>query len=81
MIVISEEVLGFIIPIVVATLIIGLIIRLKLYIRRIVKNEIYDHFPSIKQKIEEFERRVQYCRLLVEDMERRLREIERRLKK
>ncbi|MDD5348077.1 MAG: hypothetical protein PHT59_05635, partial [Candidatus Omnitrophica bacterium] len=61
-------------------LIITLIIRLKIYIRIIVKNEIYDHFPSIKNKIEEYERRIQYFKLLAEDLERRLREFERRVK-
>ena len=81
MIVISEEWLGFIIPAVVVLLIILLIVRLKKHIRRTVKNEIYDHFPSIKNKIEEYDRRIQYFKVLTEDLERRMREVERRLKK
>ncbi len=81
MIVISEEWLGFIIPAVVVFLIILLIVRLKKHIRKTVKNEIYDHFPTIKNKIEEYERKIQYFKILTEDLERRLREVERRLKK
>ncbi|MFH0828255.1 MAG: hypothetical protein V1919_03720 [Candidatus Omnitrophota bacterium] len=81
MIVISEEWLGFIIPAVVVFLIILLIVRLKKHIRKTVKNEIYDHFPTIKNKIEEYERKIQYFKVLTEDLERRLREVERRLKK
>lgn len=81
MIVISEEWLGFIIPAVVVFLIILLIVRLKKHIRKTVKNEIYAHFPTIKNKIEEYDRRIQYFKVLTEDLERRLREVERRLKK
>ena len=85
MITISEELyqalFEFFVPVIVVILIIVLIVRLKLYIRRIVKNEIYDHFPTIKNKIEEFDRRMQYIKLLSDDLERRMREIERRLKK
>ncbi len=81
MIVISEEWLGFIIPAVVVFLIILLIVRLKQHIRKIVRNEIYDHFPTIKNKIEEYDRKIQYFKVLTEDLERRMREMERRLKK
>ena len=81
MIAIPEEWLGMIIPVVVIILIILLIIRLKMHIRKTVRNEIYDHFPTIKNKIEEYERKIQYFKVLVDDLERRMRELERRIKK
>ena len=81
MITINESWLGFIIPVVVIILIILLIQRLKGHIRKTVRNEIYDHFPTIKNKIEEYERKIQYFKVWVEDLERRMRELERRIKK
>jgi hypothetical protein len=81
MIQISEDWLGFIIPVVVIILIILLIQRLRGHIRKTIRNEIYDHFPTIKNKIEEYERKIQYFKVLVEDLERRMREVERRVKK
>jgi len=81
MITISEDWLGIIIPVAVIILIIMLILRLKHHIRKTVRNEIYDHFPTIKNKIEEYERRIQYLKTLVDDLERRMREVERRIKK
>jgi hypothetical protein len=76
-----DALVGLLGPIFVVILIITLIIRLKIYIRRTIKNEIYDHFPTIKNKIEEFDRRMQYIKLLSDDLERRMRELERRMKK
>ena len=81
MITISEDWLGIIIPVAVIILIIMLILRLKHYIRKTVRNEIYDHFPTIKNKIEEYERKIEYFKTLVDDLERRMREVERRIKK
>jgi hypothetical protein len=81
MITISEDWLGILIPVAVIILIIMLILRLKVHIRKTVRNEIYDHFPTIKNKIEEYERKIQYFKVLVEDLERRMREVERRIKK
>ena len=81
MIIIQEEFLEFIIPVVVVVLILVLLYRLKRYFRILVKNEIYDHFPTIKQKIEEYERKIEFFKLTTDDLERRLREIERRIKK
>ena len=81
MITISEDWLGFIIPVIVVVLILMLIQRLKGHIRKTVRNEIYDHFPTIKNKIEEYERKIQYFKVLVEDLERRMREVERRIKR
>ncbi len=80
MITISEDWLGFLIPVAVVILIIMLIQRLKGHIRKTVRNEIYDHFPTIKNKIEEYERKIQYFKVSVEDLERRMREMERRIK-
>jgi hypothetical protein len=81
MITISEDWLAIIIPIAVIILIILLIVRLKAHIRKTVRNEIYDHFPTIKNKIAEYEQKIHYFKVLAEDLERRMREVERRIKK
>ena len=81
MIAIPEEWLGLIIPVAVVILIILLIVRLRVHIRKTIRNEIYDHFPTIKNKIEEYERKIHYFNVLTEDLERRMREVERRIKK
>jgi uncharacterized protein YeeX (DUF496 family) len=80
MIVISEDILWMIIPGCIVLLIILLLLRLKIQIKRTVKNEIYDHFPSIKNKIEDYERRVEYFKLQIGDLERRMKEMEKKLK-
>jgi hypothetical protein len=81
MITIQESWMGFIFPVIVIILIILLIQRLRGHIRKTVRNEIYDHFPTIKNKIEEYERKIQYFKVMVEDLERRMREMERRIKR
>ena len=80
MIVISEDVLWLIIPGCIILLIIILLLRLKIQIKRTVKNEIYAHFPSIKNKIEDYERRVEYFKLQINDLELRMKELGKKMK-
>jgi F0F1-type ATP synthase membrane subunit b/b' len=55
-------------------LLLALFFQFKWQVKRIVKNEIYDHFPSIKNKIEDYERRLERLKLEADACERRLKE-------
>lgn len=79
MIEISEDVIWLIIPGCIILLIILLLIRLKNQIKRIVSNEIYKNFPSIKNKIEEYERKIEYFKIEIVDLERRMRQLENKV--
>jgi sensor domain CHASE-containing protein len=57
----------------VVLLLMGLFYQLKLQVRRIVQNEIYDHFPSIKKKIEDYELTLHNLKLQADECEKRLR--------
>ena len=74
MITIPEETLWLIIPALVVLLIITLILRLRGYIRRTIKNEIYDRFPTIRNTIENFQRQVEYFKIEVDALERKVKE-------
>lgn len=62
----------------VVLLLMGLFYQLKLQIRRMIQNEIYDHFPTIKKKIEDYEITLRNLKLRVDEYERRLRDGARR---
>ena len=62
----------------VILLLMALFFQFKWQIRRIVKNEIYDHFPTIKNKIEDYERRLERLKLEADACERRLKDISKR---
>jgi hypothetical protein len=77
MITIPEEALWLIIPALILLLIITLILRLKGYIRRTVRNEIYVHFPTIRNTIENFQRQVEYFKIEVGALEHRVKELKK----
>ena len=56
----SEELFRILIPAAIALLIIWLIYRIKYKIKVTIKNEIYTNFPSIKDTIDNFQRRVYF---------------------
>lgn len=74
MITISPDIVFLVIPFVVVVLIIILILRLRGYVKRAIRNEIYQHFPTIKNKIEEYERSLHNFKLEVEELRRKLAE-------
>ena len=67
---------GIIIPGIVAILIIWLIYRIKNRLRRIIQNEIYKNFPSIKNTIDSFEQRLNYLKGQIESLERKINELQ-----
>ena len=62
----------------VVLLLISLLYQLKAQVRRVVRNEIYDHFPAIKKKMEDYELTLHNLKVQADECERRLREMERR---
>lgn len=62
----------------VVLLLIGLFYQLKLQVRRMVRNEIYDHFPAIKKKMEDYEMALHHLKLQTDECERRLRDAGKR---
>ncbi len=75
-----EDIFKILTPVIIALLIIWLIYRIKLQVRHMIRNEIYTNFPSIKDAIGSFERRIDYFKSQVDALERRMNEIERRTK-
>lgn len=71
----SEELLRIIIPAIVVLLIIWLILRIKYGIRATIKNEIYNNFPSIKDTINNFEKRIDFLKAEVDSLERKISDI------
>ena len=67
---------GIIIPGIVAILVIWLIYRIKNSLRRIIQNEIYKNFPSIKNTIDSFEQRLNYLKIQIEALEHKINELQ-----
>lgn len=63
-------------PGIIALLIIWLIFSIRKRLRLIIESEIYRHFPSIKNTIDAFEHRVDYLKVQIEVLERKIKEIE-----
>jgi hypothetical protein len=76
----SGENFGIIIPLIISLLIIWLVYRIRKRVEFIVKNEIYKNFPSIKSVIDNFQRRVDYLKTSIEELERRITQLERKTK-
>jgi polyhydroxyalkanoate synthesis regulator phasin len=77
----SEDIFKFIMTIIIGLLIIWLIYRIKNRIKFIVKDEIYKNFPSIKNAIDNFEHRINYLKTQIEALERKISELENKIKK
>jgi cell division protein FtsB len=76
----SEYISKAIIPVIIALLIIWLIYRIRNKIRLIVKDEIFNNLPSIRNTVNDFEYRINYLKAEVEVLERKINELERKIK-
>ena len=74
----GSEHFSIIIPLIIALLIILLVYRIKKRVKQIVKDEIYKNFPSIKNIIDNFERRVNTLKISLEELERKIAQLERK---
>lgn len=70
----SEDILRIMIPAIIALLILLLIYRIKAQIRRMIKNEVYDNFPSVKHAIEDFTKRIDYLNAKLSTLEHKIEE-------
>lgn len=77
----SEHMFKGLIPVIVLLLIIWFLYRLKKQIKQLVKNEIYDNFPSIKNTINNFEQRIEHLRSEVYILEHKVNELVEKVKK
>ena len=75
-----EEYQRVIIPVIIALLLIWLIYRIKRQVKKIVSNEIYANFPSIKDTISNFELRIENLKTQGEVLEHKLQKIESKTK-
>jgi hypothetical protein len=75
---IVQQNIFWLIIVAVILLLVSLLYHLKLQIRQMVKNEIYEHFPSIKQKVEECEFTLHHLQLQADEWERRVRELKQK---
>jgi hypothetical protein len=60
---------------VIALLFIWLIYRFRYGVRRMIKTEIFNNFPAIKDTIDNFECRVEYLKVEIELLENKIKEI------
>lgn len=74
----SEEIMQVLILTAVAMLIILLLARIKIQIRRMIKNEIYNNFPSIKHQVETFNTRIDFLNTKADELEHKLSELKKK---
>ncbi len=76
----SEEIFKVIIPLLIALLIIWLVYRIKNGIKHIIQKEVGDNFPFIKDATNNFSHKIDYLNTRVELLERRINELENKIK-
>ena len=72
----SEDIFKALVPVIIALLIIWLIYRIKNRIKILIRDEIYNNFPSIKDTIDNFEHRIDYLKTQIEILEGKIKEPE-----
>jgi hypothetical protein len=63
---------------IIALLFIWLIYRIRCGVRRLIEREIFKNFPTIKDSMENFGRRMEYLKIEIELLEKKLKELEKR---
>lgn len=67
----SEEAIRVVISCVVGLLVVLLIYRIKAQIRRMIESEIYRNFPAVKNKMEDFNNRLDFLKTQLEMIEQK----------
>jgi hypothetical protein len=62
---------------IIALLFVWLIYRIRSGVRRLIEREIFKNFPTIKDSIENFGRRMEYLKIEIELLEKKVKELER----
>jgi peptidoglycan hydrolase CwlO-like protein len=71
----SQDMFRIVAPAIIALLIIWLIYRIKQRIRVLIKNEIYNNFPAIKNTINDFEQRLNNFNSQIDMLEHKVKEL------
>jgi len=71
----SEDLMRSMIVGAVLLLLFLFIFRIKRQTKRMIKNEIFSNFPSIKNKIEDFGNRLDFLKTKIDELERRITEL------
>ena len=77
----SEDIAKALIPVLIALFMIWLIYRIKYKVHLMIKNEIFKNFPTIKDAIGNLEFRLKYITNQLETLEKRIKELEPKIKK
>lgn len=67
--------IGLFVPLAIVLLIIWLIFSIKKRIKLIIQDEIYDDFPAIRDQMANFERRLDFLKAQLEQLEAKLKEL------
>ena len=60
---------------VICLLLIWLIYRIRRSVKLLVQNEVFKNFPTIKDAIDNFDRRIQYLKIEMELLEKKVKEM------
>ncbi|KPK98998.1 MAG: hypothetical protein AMJ95_01740 [Omnitrophica WOR_2 bacterium SM23_72] len=60
---------------VIALLFIWFIYRIKRSVRRLIEKEIFKNFPTVKDTIDNYQRRLEYLKIEMELLEKKIREL------
>lgn len=60
---------------IIALLLIWLIYRIRTAVKQLIANEIFKNFPTVKDAIDNFERRIEYLKVEIELLEKKMKEM------
>jgi hypothetical protein len=63
---------------VIVLLLVWLVYRIRRSVKKMIQNEIFKNFPDIKDAIENFNHRLEYLKIEIELLEKRMKEIKSR---
>jgi len=65
---------------VIALLLIWLIYRIRRSVKKLIANEIFKNFPTIRDSIDNFGRRMEYLKVEIELLEKKIKELKNQTK-
>lgn len=77
----SEEIYKLLILGIILLLIIWLVYRIKNRVKLMIRDEIYNDFPSIKNTIDNFEHRIDYLKTQIGGLEEKIKELTSKITK
>ena len=65
---------------IISLLLIWLVYRIRRSVKVLITNEVFKNFPTIKDAIENFDRRMQYLKIEMELLEKKVKEMKEQVK-